>query len=375
MRIKYKENYNKTLLPIRLNFFADSSGDKTEKATPKKKEKSRQEGQVAKSQEISTAFSLIVVFFSIGMFASTMFYNIQSVFYITFNGMLNIQDINDLHFAADIIIYMFVQIFIICAPILIIALLVDIAVNLFQVGWHPTSKPLKPKFSKLNPISGFKRTFSLRAILELFKSLFKFVIIIMVIYSELSNELNNISTLARLPLILSFQYIVDLIIRLGTVVGVWFILIAALDFSYQKYKHNKDLKMTKQETKEEYKQTEGNPQIKGKIRQKMREASMRRMMQDIPQADVIITNPTHFAVGIKYDRLAVGAPKVIAKGADHLAKRIKDIAKENDISIIENKQLARALYATVDVGKEIPPELYKAVAEILAFVYKLKNKV
>lgn len=375
MRINYKENHNKAPLLMKLDFFAESSGEKTEKPTPKKKEKSRQEGQVAKSQEISTALSLIVVFSSIGMFASTILYNLQNVFFVTFNRMLNVQDINDLHFAADITVFMFMQIIIICAPILIIALLVGIAVNLFQVGWHPTSKPLKPKFSKLNPISGFKRIFSMRAILELFKSLFKFVIIVMVIYSELSRELENISTLASLPLVVSFQYIGELIIRLGIVVGVWFILIAALDFSYQKFKHNKDLKMTKQETKEEYKQAEGNPQVKGKIRQKMREASMRRMMQDIPQADVIITNPTHFAVGIKYDRMGVGAPKVIAKGADHLAKRIKDIAKENNISIIENKQLARALYATVDVGKEIPPELYKAVAEILAFVYKLKNKV
>lgn len=376
MKIIEKEHPKESLLSVRLDFFAEGGGgEKTEKATPKKKEKAREEGQVAKSQEISTALSLIVIFSSMSIFASYFIYRLKNVFFLVFNSMVNIEDIRDLHFATDMVVYIFIQIIIICAPIFIVSLLLGIAINIFQVGWHPTTKPLKPKFSKINPISGFKRTFSMRAILELFKSLFKFSIIIIVIYTEITKEMENMSMLAALPLIEAFEYTSLLIIRIAVTVGVWFILIASIDYAYQKYKHNKDLRMSKQDIKEEYKQAEGNPQIKGKIRQKMREASMRRMMQDIPQADVIITNPTHFAIGIKYDRMGVGAPKVIAKGVDHLAKRIKDIAKENNINIVENKQLARTLYATVDVGNEIPPELYKAVAEILAFVYKLKNKV
>ena len=362
---------------MRLDFFADGGGggEKTEKATPKKKEQARKEGQVAKSQEIGTAISSIVVFFSMGLFAPFMFAESTNVFLTVFDLMLNLENISDMHFALDFVVYMFTQTLIISMPIFAIAFFLGFVVNFVQVGWHPTAKPLMPKFSKLNPISGFKKIFSMNSILELFKSLFKFGIITLVIYNELIMEFNNMFMFVNMPLITSLQYAGQLVIRLGIVVGVWFIFIAAVDFAYQKYKHGKDLRMSKQDIKDEFKQSDGNPQIKGKIKQKMREASMRRMMQDIPHADVVITNPTHFAVVIKYDRASTGAPKVVAKGADHLAKRIKDVAKENNISIIENKQLARALYATVDVGKEIPPELYKAVAETLAFVYKLKNKV
>jgi len=377
VRVNKKNIYNYTTFPMRLDFFADGGGggEKTEKATPKKKEQARKEGQVAKSQEIGTAISSIVVFFSMGLFAPFMFAESTNVFLTVFDLMLNLENISDMHFALDFVVYMFTQTLIISMPIFAIAFFLGFVVNFVQVGWHPTAKPLMPKFSKLNPISGFKKIFSMNSILELFKSLFKFGIITLVIYNELIMEFNNMFMFVNMPLITSLQYAGQLVIRLGIVVGVWFIFIAAVDFAYQKYKHGKDLRMSKQDIKDEFKQSDGNPQIKGKIKQKMREASMRRMMQDIPHADVVITNPTHFAVVIKYDRASTGAPKVVAKGADHLAKRIKDVAKENNISIIENKQLARALYATVDVGKEIPPELYKAVAETLAFVYKLKNKV
>ena len=372
MGINNKEKYNSVMFSMKLDFF---SGEKTEKATPKKKEKAREEGQVAKSQEIDTALSLIVIFFSMGLFATFMMNAATNVFFATFDIMHNMEDIVNLQFAADFVVYMFAQALNIIAPIFAIAFILGISTNLVQVGWHPTAKPLMPKFNKLNPISGFKKIFSMNSLLELFKSLFKFGIISLVIYNELIMEFANMFMFVNLPLIESFQYIGSLVIRLGIVIGVWFIFIAAVDFAYQRYKHGKDLRMSKHDIKEEFKQADGNPQVKGKIKQKMREASMRRMMQDIPQADVIITNPTHFAVAVKYDRSGSGAPKVVAKGVDHLAKRIKDVAKENNISIIENKQLARALYATVDIGQEIPPELYKAVAEVLAFVYKLKNKV
>lgn len=234
-------------------------------------------------------------------------------------------------------------------------------------------KPITPKFSKMNPVNGFKRILSFKALIELAKSIIKLFVIGYIIYDLLSQERHMLLALLDMGLMQAIAFIGDLGARLGINVGMWYLVIALADFVYQKLKHAKDLRMSKQEVKDEYKTMEGNPQIKGQIRQRMREASMRRMMQDIPKADVIITNPTHFAVALKYDRDTGTAPKVVAKGADHLAKRIRQVAEENKVIIVENKPLARTLYFTVNIGAEIPPELYKSVAEILAYVYKLKN--
>ncbi|MCL1936546.1 MAG: flagellar biosynthesis protein FlhB [Defluviitaleaceae bacterium] len=359
------------MLKINLKLFNE---EKTEDATTKKKKDARSEGQVAISQEISTAFSLIFSFFGVSLFATYFLDGIMDVFLQVFDLMPNFSAVRDVNFAVDFITHMFTRTILISLPLLIISLVSGFFISLVQVGWHPTTKPMMPKLSKINPISGFKKIFSMRAILELFKSLIKLSVIGFVIYSILTEEAANVIMLMNMPVITSFMYIGALIVRLGITVGAWFIFIGAIDMAYQRFKHNKDLKMSKQEVKDEYKQSEGNPQIKGRIRQKMREVSQRRMMQDIPKADVVITNPTHYAVAIAYDRKGVSAPKVIAKGVDHLAKRIRDIAKENNIISVENVQLARALYATVDVGAEIPQELYKAVAEVLAYVYKLNNK-
>jgi flagellar biosynthetic protein FlhB len=261
----------------------------------------------------------------------------------------------------------------IAAPMLIVAVVVGVVSCLPQVGWHPTTKTLKPKFSKLNPINGIKRTFSGTAVMNFLKSLLKMTIIGMAIYSVLKDEIEALPGLVNLTLMEAVIYIGNLAVDLGITVGGWFILVAAIDYAYTKYKHESDLKMTKYEIKQEFKESEGDPQIKGKIRHKMQEASMRRMMQSVPEADVIITNPTHFAVAIKYDREGDMAPVVVAKGVDFLAIKIKDTAREHNIEIVENKPLARALYSSVDIGKEIPQELYQAVAEILAFVYRLRN--
>jgi flagellar biosynthetic protein FlhB len=261
----------------------------------------------------------------------------------------------------------------IVAPLFLVAMLVGVITHVVQVGWHPTMKPLTPKFSKLNPASGFKRIFSFRALVELAKSLLKFGIIGYVILTTLQKESHMIYAVIDMGLLEAVGYVAGVAMDMGIAVGAWYVAIAIADFIYIRLKHNKDLMMTKQEVKEEYKSIEGNPQIKGQIRQRMREASMRRMMQDVPKADVIITNPTHFAIALKYDKDSGQAPKVIAKGADHMARRIKEKAIEHNVTIVENKPLARTLYATVDIGKEIPPELYQSVAEILAYVYKLKN--
>ena len=267
-----------------------------------------------------------------------------------------------------------IQILLISAPFLLVGFILSFLSDLIQVKWRPTSKPLQPKFNKLNPVNGFKRIFSLSSLVELLKSLLKIGLIALVSYSYLQDKWQSLYVLYGISLKQGIGLIGEMVADLGIRISLVYMLIVAADYIYQKWKFKEDMKMTKQEIKDEYKQDEGDPQIKGKIRQKMREASMRRMMQNIPKADVIITNPTHYAVAIQYDPEQYDAPFVVAKGTDHLAQRIKEIGRENKVEIVENKPLARMLYANVDVGQVIPPELYQAVAEVLAFVYNLKGK-
>ena len=267
------------------------------------------------------------------------------------------------------------NVLIIVAPILLIGLVVAFVCDLVQVKWKPTTKPLKPKFSKLNPIKGFKKIFSPNAVVELIKSIAKIGLIVYICYSYLKDKWPILLNLYDFTLMQALEVIAGTVTDLGIRISLLYMLIAFSDFAYQKIKFKNDMKMTKQEIKEEYKQQEGDPQVRGQIRQKMREASRRRMMQALPQADVVITNPTHYAVAIKYEPEVADAPVVVAKGEDYLAAKIKEIAKDNQIEIVENKPLARMLYANVDIGQAVPPELYQAVAEVLAFVYRLQGKI
>ncbi|MCL2188137.1 MAG: flagellar biosynthesis protein FlhB [Defluviitaleaceae bacterium] len=365
-------------MPLNLQFFADDGGsEKTEEATPKKRQKAREEGQVAKSQEVSTAFMLLVAFFTLRMFAGGLLDGIVAMF--DFHGQyifLGTRAIDDVQIARHVA-WVFGQILLMAAPMFLVAVVIGVITNVIQVGWKVTSKPLMPKFSKLNPLKGFKKIVSLQSLMNLVKSLLKLAIIGSVVYIMVMGAVET-----TLPILLGMEplrgmiIIGNLIANMGLAIGAFYLFIAALDFGYTRWKHNKDLRMTKHEVKEEWKQMDGNPQIKGKIRQKMREVSMRRMMQNVPQADVIITNPTHYAVALKYDLLGpLTAPILVAKGVDFMAKRIRDAAIEHDITIVENPPLARAIYNDVEVDKEIPEELYVAVAEIMAYVFQLKNKV
>nr|WP_317358298.1 flagellar biosynthesis protein FlhB [uncultured Tyzzerella sp.] len=363
---------NSFYIDINLSFF---DGEKTEKATPRKKQKARSEGQVAMSKEIATAITLIVGFLSLKMLGSFMYEQIASVMNFNFTLIQDADKIISDDYLLDLFIYLMIRCMVIAGPICIVAMLVGIVTNIMQVGWHPTTKPLQPKFDAFNPATGFKRLFSFKQIVDALISIIKIAFLIIVVYNSIKDEIYPILNLAYMDLFSGVLYICNLCIDIGLKIGYFFIIIAVLDFAYQKYSHNKKLRMSKQEIKDEYKQVEGDPIIKSQIRQKMRESALKRMMQEVPGADVVITNPTHFAVAIKYDREKEGAPIVLAKGVDHLAQKIKDVARENKVEIVENKPLARALYSTVDVGKEIPPELYQAVAEVLAFVYKLKNMV
>lgn len=270
---------------------------------------------------------------------------------------------------------MLMQTLVIIAPLLLIGFVVAFVSDIVQVKWHPTFKPMQPKFSKLSPLKGFKKIFSVNSVVELIKSIAKIGLIVLICYNDLKGKEMLLLNLYTMGLMQAINLAADIVIDLGIKIAAVYMIIALADFIYQRVKFKNDMKMTKQEIKEEYKQQEGDPQVKGQIRQKMREASRRRMMQDLPQADVVITNPTHYAVAIKYDPEVADAPLVIAKGEDYMAARIKEVARENSIEIVENKPLARMLYANVDIGQTIPPELYQAVADVLAFVYHLKGKL
>ena len=267
-----------------------------------------------------------------------------------------------------------IQILIVCVPFFAFGFVVTALISVIQVGWKVTGKPLQPKFDKFNPINGFKRIFSKDSIFELVKSILKIFVIVYVAYTSIRGHAQDIFILYEIPLMQAIMLCGTVIINAGLKISLVYLVIGLADFIYQKYRFNEDMKMTKQEVKDEFKNTEGNPEIKGRQRQRMREASRRRMMQDVPKADVVITNPTHFAVAIKYDAETSKAPVVLAKGEDYLAQKIKEAAREHHIEIVENKPLARMLYANVDIGQEIPPELYQAVAEILAMVYNIREK-
>ncbi|MBP5659810.1 MAG: flagellar biosynthesis protein FlhB [Lachnospiraceae bacterium] len=368
------------MIKYNLQFFAESSGgEKTEPATEKKKSDARKEGQVAKSKEIENAFSLMALFLLLKLWTGTLGSNLVNIFHLcyddigsyikNYDGYVNTNDI------IKLVLQCVLELIILLAPVLVVAFIVSFVCDVAQVGWKPTGKPLQPKFSKINPISGFKKIFSKTAIVELLKAILKIVIILTVTWSYLKSNINGLFLLYDVSLNQGIADSCKLVVDLGIRIAVAYLIIAFADYGYQRWKYSDDLKMTKQEVKDEYKQQEGDPQIKGKIRQRMREASQRRMMQNLPKADVVITNPTHYAVALLYDSEHYSAPIVVAKGADFLAQRIKDVARENDIEIVENKPLARMLYANVEVGEMIPEELFQAVAEVLAFVYRLKGKI
>jgi flagellar biosynthetic protein FlhB len=258
-------------------------------------------------------------------------------------------------------------------PFLLIAVFAGLISGYVQVGFLFTLETLKMQFNRINPFSGFKRLFSLRSVVELVKSIIKIIIVSFVAYSYLSSQVDEVLNLMDEDLLDIATFIGTATFSVALRICIALIILGLLDYLYQRFDYEKSLKMTKQEIKEEYKQLEGNPEIKSKIKQKQRQISMKRMMQDVPKADVVITNPTHFAVALKYDAEKSSAPIVTAKGQDYIALRIKQVARDNKVEIVENKQLARSIYSTVEIGEAIPAELYQAVAEILAFVYSLKN--
>ncbi|MDP4179469.1 MAG: flagellar biosynthesis protein FlhB [Bacillota bacterium] len=358
---------------IKVNLQLFAGDDKTEKATPKRRQDARKKGQVLQSKEITSAFVLLFIFVALRLLGRYMY---NEILYFTKTALLEYTKIPDLYTLSGLtklFILVAEELIKIAAPIMAVALITGLIAEYAQVGFLFTFENLNFKFSRISPLSGLKRIFSLRSVVELVKSIIKLIIVGFVTYSYIKGEAGNIFTIMDMDAIGVGIYIGSTIINIAIRICIALIFVGAVDYIYQWYEFEKSLKMTKQEIKEEYKQTEGNPEVKAKIRQKQRQISMKRMLNDVPKADVVITNPTHFAVAVKYDAKVSAAPKVVAKGQDYMAQRIKEVAKENKVEIVENKPLARSLYSSVEVGQEIPQEMYQAVAEILAFVYGLKE--
>ena len=346
-----------------------AGGEKTEEPTAKKRADARKKGQVGRSQELNTAFVLLVGFFTLKLLWDSIYLSIASYTTYVFTNLNQSVDTEN-------IIHIFIGIIVVLAktafPVMFAIMLIGLAINFFQVGLNFNTESIEFKLDKLNPINGFGRIFSKRSLVELAKSFFKILVIGFFLYRFIHEQILAMPQFMFFDLTTSLALVAEIIFQMAFIVIGVIMIMALMDYGYQKWQTTQDLKMTKQEVKDEMKQSEGDPQIKGKIRQKQRQMAMARMMKEVPKADVIVTNPTHYAIALSYQQ-GMSAPLVVAKGQDLVAQRIKEIAREARVPIIENKPLARAIYAAVQIGDVIPQELYQAVAEVLAYVYRLRH--
>ncbi len=349
----------------------DDRDEKTEDATPRRREDARKKGNVAKSMELNYALVFLTGITSIYFFITHMYRHIRQVFLYTFSHLTYELTTASVYGLAIMLVK---QIAIILFPILLALLIISIFSNVAQIGFMTSVESLEPKFERIDPMSGMKRLFSMRGIVELLKAILKITIIGYVVYFTIKSGYENYVMLSYAPVNTTIVFALGVIFKVALRAGLAMLILALFDLVFQRWQHSQDLRMTLQEVKEEYRNTEGDPLIKSRIRSLQREMARRRMMEEVPQADVVITNPTHYAVAIKYDATTMSAPKVIAKGQRVIAQKIREIAEKNRIPLVENPPVARAIYAAVDVGDEVPEEFYTVIAEILAYVYKLKNK-
>jgi flagellar biosynthetic protein FlhB len=346
----------------------DSSGERTEQATEKRRADFRQKGQVAQSKEVQTAAmmasTLLLWFFYAPLFWKKLAASLAGVwkicasYEVTPNAIVNL------------LILLTQRTALLLAPLLLMVLVVGFLSSFLQVGWLFTAKPLQPDFSKLNPITGAARFVSKRSLVEVVKSLAKVLLIGVVSYKVVFNEFEGALLLIDMDVIETVRFLgrvaAGVLVKACGIV----VLLGLFDFLYVRWEMEQKMKMTKQEQKEEFKEAEGDPHIKSRIRSLQQQMARRRMMAEVPKADVIVTNPTHLSVALRYDRQTMDAPQIVAKGADHTAMRIREIATEHRVPLVENKPVARVLYK-VEIGQPVPEEMFKAVAEILAYVYNL----
>ncbi|MFD1705897.1 flagellar biosynthesis protein FlhB [Siminovitchia sediminis] len=357
-------------LQLDLQFFA---GEKTEKATPQKRHDTRKKGQTAKSQDVNTAISLLAVFIFLSFFSSRTGQVILDIFHQTFNDymLMELTEENIYKIGLDLLL----EIAVLLGPIMLVALAAGTAANLLQVGFLFTAEPMKPKLEKIDPIKGFKRIFSVRALVELLKSILKISFVGFITFLVLWLRIDEVFILSHKSVSSALQTIGGLTLQMGISASIALLFLSIFDYLYQRYDFEKNIRMSKQDIKDEFKNTEGDPLIKSKLKQRQREMATARMMEEVPKADVVITNPTHYAIALKYEEEKADAPVIVAKGIDFMAQKIKKVAEEHQVVLVENRPLAQALYRQADMGDVIPDEFFKAVAEILAYVYRIKHKI
>lgn len=350
-----------------------SSAEKTEKATPKRREDARKKGQIARGAELPAALSFLGALAALNFLSSDIVGRAGNLFAHTMihaadHKTLTAPDVHNMILEGAKVLAM------LSLPIVAVSLAASLAGNFAQGGLTMTAEALKPNANKFNPAKNIKRIFGTDSIVGLIKTALKLILLGAVSYSTLSPLINEAPTLVNAPLMSVMVKLGEAFYSLGLRTGMILLLLALLDYGYAYYKHEKSLKMTKQEIRDEYKEQEGDPMVKSKRRSAARALVQKRSLAEVPKATVVITNPTHFAVALRYDREKDAAPTVVAKGADNIAFKIREIARENDVPLVENPPLARALFKVVEPNQIIPIELFSAVAEVLAFVYRQKNK-
>ncbi len=346
--------------------------EKTEQATPRKRSEARKRGQVGKSREIPSVAVLLAGLSTLYLFGAYMYNHIKSLMQDTFSmiAVPNHSLSGFLEFS-NIVMERFI---IMVLPVMIAVFVTAILSNVLQIGWLASWESVTPKVSKISPIKGIQRLLSKQTFMELFKSLAKLALVGVIAYVTVKGEADRLLSLADMEVQAILLYVLKVSLKVFIRVSMAMILLAALDYWFQKWQYEQQLKMTRQEVKEEYKRTEGDPLVKSRIKRIQYEIAKRRMMQEVPKADVVVTNPVHLAVALRYESAEMSAPTVLAKGAGEVAERIKTLAREHDIPIIENRELAKNLYKMVGIGNEIPSILYRAAAEVLAYVYQLKER-
>ena len=347
--------------------------EQTEKATPKRREEARHRGQVPKSQELPGAVIFLVSVFVLHGFLKVGLGGIQATTASMLSRMAQHHEYT-IHSVWLLFAQALMGIGVALGVVFGIAMIAGVAANVMQFGFLFTLTPLKPSFGKLSPLSGFQRLFSKQIAVNLGKQLIKLGAVALIIYLTISAHLNLFVDVGQQSPIAIVGMVSDLVYEIGWKFGMLLVIVGLLDYAYERWQLEENLKMSKQEVKDEFRQAEGNPEAKSAMKRRQREGARRRMMQAVPRATVVVTNPTHFAVALEWDEVKMEAPVVIAKGADLVAKRIRDIAREHGIPLMENPPLARTLYDKVELDQAIPPNLYAAVAQVIAFVYKLKRK-
>jgi flagellar biosynthetic protein FlhB len=346
--------------------------ERTERATERRRRDAREKGQVAKSVEVNTLLMFGAGLIALNFFALVMLGNFSDMVKYALSNCASLKptELNIVNLSA----FYLSKIAAILGPLFSILVLVAILTNAFQVGFLFSAKPMTPDFSRIDPIKGFKNMFSKHKTGDLLKGVLKIFIIGYTAYRTVINRIDRFPMLLDQSVAEILLFIVSMMFKVMFNVVLIYIIIAILDYAFQRWQYEENLKMTKQEVKDEHKQQEGDPLIKSRIRAVQREMARRRMMKDVEKAEVVVTNPVHLAVALKYDLEEMSSPMVVAKGARLIAEKIKEVAMKHDIPIVEDKPLAQALYKKVEIGEFVPMELYKAVAEILAYVYRISKK-